>query len=251
MAIDWTAVAREIADGVRQTAFAAADEAAEDALETALKKRGFCARVFSEERGERTVGSSIPSGLLLYDPVDGSNNMLRSISYYSTSLAWIPHGGPETLLGVDEGVVLEIPHGELYWARKGRGATWDGRALGSGAAGSRLPKPLVALYAYGAKVVLPDLKPILEGCLVRTPGAISLDLCLLARGAFDAVVDLRGLLRSFDVAAGVLIAREAGCMVTNLNGEEFNPGAREEGFNLVAARDKEAHRALLEMLSKS
>lgn len=249
MAIDWTAVAREIADGVRRTAIAA-DEAAEDALEAALKKRGFCARIFSEERGGRTVGSGTPSGLLLYDPVDGSNNMIRSIPYYATSLAWVPSGSPETLGGVEEGVVLEIPRGELYWARKGRGATWDGRALGPGAAGSSLPKPLVALYAYGARGPLPDLRPLLEGCLLRTPGAISLDLCLLARGAFDAVVDLRGLLRSFDVAAGLLIAREAGCVVSDAEGREFNPGAREEGFNIVAARDREVHRTVLGMLGK-
>lgn len=248
--MDWTAVAREVAEGVRRTALEDADEAAEEALETALKKRGFCARVFSEERGERTSGSGTPSGLLLYDPVDGSNNLLRSIPYYATSLAWIPNGSPETLGGVEEGVVLEIPRGELYWARRGRGATWDGRALGPGAQGPRLPKPLVALYAYGARGPLPDLRPVLEGCLVRTPGAVSLDLCLLARGGFDGVVDLRGLLRSFDVAAGLLIAREAGCVVTDLDGAEFNPGAREQGFNLVAARDSAIHKALLGMLGK-
>lgn len=249
MAIDWTSVAKEVAEGVRQTALGA-DEAAEEALEAALKRRGFCARVFSEERGDRTVGSGTPSGLLLYDPVDGSNNLLRAIPYYATSLAWIPYGRPETLGGVDEGVVLEIPRGELYWARKGRGATWEGRALGPGAAGPQLPKPLIALYAYGAKGVLPDLRPLLRGCLVRTPGAISLDLCLLARGAFDAVVDLRGLLRGFDVAAGVLIAREAGCVVTGLDGAEFDPGAREEGFNIVAARNREVHRAVMGMLGR-
>ncbi|MEM3085804.1 MAG: inositol monophosphatase family protein [Halobacteria archaeon] len=249
MAIDWTAVAREVADGVRLTAIRH-DEAAEDALEAALKGRGFCARVFSEERGGRTVGSGTPSGLLLYDPVDGSNNLLRAIPYYATSLAWVPNGSPETLGGVEEGVVLEIPRGELYWARKGKGAAWDGRALGPGASGPRLPKPLIALYAYGAKGPLPDLQPLLEGCLVRTPGAISLDLCLLARGAFDAVVDLRGLLRSFDVAAGLLIAREAGCVVSDSEGKEFNPGAREEGFNLVAARSRELHDALFGMLGR-
>lgn len=248
--MDWTAVAKEIADGVRRTALDDADEAAEEALEAALKRRGFCAKIFSEERGERTAGSGTPSGLLLYDPVDGSNNLLRSIPYYATSLAWIPNGSSETLLGVEEGVVLEIPRGELYWARRGRGATWEGRALGPGAEGPTLPKPLVALYAYGARGPLPDLRPLLNGCLVRTPGAISLDLCLLARGAFDAVVDLRGLLRSFDVAAGLLIAREAGCVVTGLDGAEFNPGARETGFNLVAARSREVHRAVMEMVGK-
>ncbi len=251
MAIDWTAVAKEVADGVRQTALEDADEAAEEELEAALKKRGFCARIFSEERGERTAGTGTPSGLLLYDPVDGSNNLLRSIPYYATSLAWIPNGSPETLGGVEEGVVLEIPRGELYWARKGRGATWQGRALGPGAEGPRLPKPLVALYAYGARGPLPDLRPLLGGCLVRTPGAMSLDLCLLARGAFDAVVDLRGLLRSFDVAAGVLIAKEAGCVVTDAEGREFDPGARESGFNLVAGRRKEVHRAVMGMLGRS
>lgn len=222
--------------------------AAEGALEAALRRRGLCARVVSEERGERTVGPGETAGTLLYDPVDGSNNMLRRIPYYATSLAWIPRGRPERQSGVQEAVVLDIPGLELYRARRGEGARMGTRLLETRRPGPRLSKPLVALYAYGVRRELPGVRPLMARSLVRTLGAISLDLCLLARGALDAVVDVRGLLRSFDVAAGVLIAREAGCAVAGLDGEPLDPEARAKGFHLVAARGREMQRSILRML---
>ena len=71
---------------------------------------------------------------------------------------------------------------------------------------------------------------------LRVFGCSSLELCYLANGVIDALVDLRGYLRMTDIAAGVLIARGAGITVTdeggaNLNGV-FDIGTR---LNMVAA----------------
>ncbi|MBI4362596.1 MAG: inositol-1-monophosphatase [Euryarchaeota archaeon] len=234
-------VGRHLGDETRRV-----DLVAEEALERAMARRRITARVVSEERGDRVVGGGEPGGCFIFDPVDGSTNIARDIPLYTTSLAWSPKTRGTTLGDITRGAVVSIPDGHTYEARRGEGARLNGRLLRH-----RVPpgRSVVGLYAYGAGRPAPGVQNLLAAGNVRTLGSMALDLCLTARGSLDGVADVRGILRGFDVAAGLLILRETGGVATDLRGNplEGKPvGVR--GFTLVAAGRGEKHRELLEVL---
>jgi myo-inositol-1(or 4)-monophosphatase len=78
--------------------------------------------------------------------------------------------------------------------------------------------------------------------VIRVLGSIALELCLVAEGAIDAVVDIRDLINGYDIAGAALILHEAGGVLTNLQGEEF---ATEVGnahnLSLIAALEHTMH----------
>ncbi len=167
---------------------------------------------FLGEEGAARAGSSGVSWVI--DPIDGTVNYLYEIPAYAVSVA--------ARLGDDvvAGAVVNPVSGEVWTALSGEGAWLDGRRL-------RLadPPPLeMALVATGfgydprrrarqaeiLQVVLPLVRD------VRRAGAASLDLCAVATGRVDGYYE-QGL-KPWDLAAGGLVAREAGADVTGLRG---------------------------------
>lgn len=189
----------------------AADRAAErmvvDALHAARPDDG----VLGEEGGE-TQGSSRVRWLL--DPIDGTVNYLYGLPAYAVSLA------AEVAGVMTVGAVYNPAIDELWTAVRGEGAWLDDRRL-KGSAVTSLDQALVATgFGYGATrrksqaavvaALLPEIRDI------RRFGAASLDLCAAAAGRVDAYFE-RGL-EAWDLAAGGLIASEAGLRVTGLSG---------------------------------
>ncbi|WP_105031472.1 inositol monophosphatase family protein [Arthrobacter ruber] len=147
------------------------------------------------------------------DPLDGTTNFMRDIVYYATSVAAADEDG--TWLA---GVVHAPALGRVYWASRGGGA-WlseQGRVrrlAGPDAGRGRLLATGFSYEAATRSAQVGELGALLDGFGdLRSLGSAALDLCMVADGSFDAFVE-RGL-HEHDVAAGALIAEEAGVVVS-------------------------------------
>jgi myo-inositol-1(or 4)-monophosphatase len=166
--------------------------------------------------GASTEGETV----FVVDPLDGTTNFLHGFPAYSVSIGAMMDGS------IVAGVVLNIPHGDLYTATRGGGAFRNGdpihvstvstpnRAL----VGTGFPfKNLEFIDRYAAQFA--RITRAQSG--IRRAGSAALDLAWLAAGKFDAFWELR--LAPWDIAAGLLLVREAGGRVTDLEGRDIDP----------------------------
>ena len=167
--------------------------------------------ILGEETGDHAGAGRVR---WLLDPIDGTVNYLYGIPHYAVSLAVEIDGE------VVAGVVRNPVSGEEWTAVAGEGAYREGRRI-SGSAATDLSQSLVATgfgydsarRAYQARVLAALVDGIRD---IRRFGAAAIDLCYVAEGRVDAFYE-KGL-APWDLAAGGLIAREAGVRVTGLNG---------------------------------
>ncbi|MES2358768.1 MAG: inositol monophosphatase family protein [Gemmatimonadota bacterium] len=158
----------------------------------------------------------LPHGLaFVVDPLDGTTNFLHGIPAYSVSIAAIHDTEPIVAL------VLDIPHGELYTAVRGMGARLNGIPLHV----SQISDPERALIGTGfpfgenadAVRYARQFVPIARTTSgIRRAGSAAIDLAWVAGGRFDAFWELH--LSPWDMAAGILLVREAGGIVTGIDG---------------------------------
>jgi myo-inositol-1(or 4)-monophosphatase len=177
-----------------------------------LRDEGYRFVVCSEERGEIDYGDHEVRVIL--DPIDGSLNAKRGISHYALSMAVAD--GP-TMGDVAFGFVYDFGPSETWWAWRGQGAWLDGDRLDP-----TLPERRVRdgrLEVLGIEMADPRwVKASIEsledsGYRLRALGTIASSLCQVAAARFDAMVSLRRS-RGVDAAAGQLIVREAGGVVS-------------------------------------
>ncbi|MDQ1461675.1 MAG: monophosphatase [Actinomycetota bacterium] len=167
--------------------------------------------VFGEEAG----GDEFETGWLV-DPLDGTSNFLHGFDPVGVSVGLIEDGVP--VVGVVHAPLLD----RTFCAARGVGAFRDERTL---RVSTRPPvqaivatgfpfrhKDLLARYERMLAVALRDFEDL------RRPGAASLDLCWTAEGVFDGYFELN--LGPWDVAAGGVIVREAGGVVTDWDGDD-------------------------------
>jgi myo-inositol-1(or 4)-monophosphatase len=225
------------------------DMCAEQALDKAIVDEGVPARVISEEIGERIVpAGSRPECTLLLDPVDGSNNVAAGIPYYCTSLALSRKSKGATFADVDASAVASLCCGTFY-ASKGCGAFRDGKKISPV---RREGKPAYAIYSYGVGAMPGGLIALEEDedCIVRTMGSIALDICMVARGAFDAVVDTRFKVSGYDFMGAALILLEAGGHICRTDGLGINELPLDaSGVSIIAASNQGVLDRLLTVVS--
>lgn len=160
----------------------------------------------------------------IIDPLDGTTNWLHGYPEYAVSIAALDERGPRV------GVVLNSASGERFEAVRGRGSRRDGEPIRVSAV-SRFGLALVGTgFPFRRLELLPAYLGMLERVLraasgVRRAGSAALDLCDLACGRLDAFWEL--WLMPWDVAAGILIVREAGGVFGPL---ELEPGGVREGL---------------------
>ena len=196
--------------------------------------------------GEEGAGVTGTSGLTwVVDPIDGTVNYLYGIPQYAVSVAVVT-GDPTDDAGhqVLAGCVHNPVSGETWTATLGGGARLDGRLLACSTE-TDLAKSLLATgFGYQASrrthqaAVIADLLPRVRD--IRRMGSGALDLCMVACGRVDAYVE-RGL-HPWDLAAGGLVAREAGALVTGL-------GDAPAGYELVVAASPQLNAALQRVLA--
>lgn len=170
--------------------------------------------------GEETFqGETISDGLwFVVDPLDGTTNFLHGVPEYAVSIAAAEDG---VLVA---GVVLNAAHGDCFTATRGGGAYLGNEQLHV----SPIREPAKALIAtgfpYSAKVAELDAytrqfaRIARQTAGIRRPGAAALDFAAVAAGRYDAFWELS--LAPWDVAAGMLLIREAGGVVTDLEGND-------------------------------
>lgn len=187
----------------------AAEQTIFEILSQARPKFGFV----MEERGE--IEGADNSNRWIVDPLDGTTNFLHGIGHFAISIALERDRQPFA------GVIYNPVTDELYWAEKGQGAWMNDRRLR--VSGRRdLSECLFATglpFAgmEGRDRALDETRRVLEVTAgIRRFGAASLDLAFMAAGRYDAYWE-RGL-NAWDVAAGACLVREAGGLVSDIDG---------------------------------
>lgn len=149
------------------------------------------------------------------DPLDGTVNYVHGIPIYSVSIAYAVRGNPVL------GVVYDPACNECFSAEAGKGAWLDDQPIRPASASDLDHALLVTGFPYDIRTN-PETNLdhyvyfALHSQGVRRLGSAALDMCNVACGRFDGYWELH--LKPWDVAAGALIAREAGAVVTNIAG---------------------------------
>lgn len=221
------------------------DMAAETALDKALLARGLSARIISEELGDRIVGKH-PDFMLVFDPIDGSTNATCGIPFFCTSLAYSEKTEMATFDDISMAVVCDIS-GNIYSAERGRGAFLNGKPIGVKLRGA-MPKPVISVYSYGVPDVPKGLIELEKSIIVRALGSIALDMCFVADGTLDGIIDTRGLVSGYDIMASALVLKEAGGILTNLDGKVLAGGVDATGLNIIGTKNRELHDRIVRTL---
>ena len=211
------------------------DRAAERLIVDAIRARRPDDSIVGEE-GADHVGTS---GLAWHvDPIDGTANFVYDLPSWCTSVALVDGDGP--LVGAVYAPVTD----ELFSAARGDGATRNGDAIHCSSASSLSGALVGTGFSYSAERRtaqarrLTELLPAVRD--IRRLGSAAIDLCLVACGRLDAYFEEH--LNSWDLAAGVLIAAEAGARTS-----DFSSGRA--GTSATVAAAPGIHDALLELIA--
>ncbi len=192
-----------------------ADKESEEAIVRTILSRHPEHRVLGEEGGVRTGQGGAHEWVI--DPLDGTTNFLQGLPVFCVSVAC--RKGDELLAAV-----VHDPQGEnVFAAAAGGGATWNGKPMRVSSQDRLKGAFLATGYPFRAHPTL-DLylaafrDVFLEVKAIRRCGAAALDLAYTAAGIYDGFFEFR--LSPWDIAAGILLIREAGGRVTDLDGGE-------------------------------
>ena len=202
-----------------------------------ILKRDFPEIPIVAEEGER--GSLDGETLWLVDPLDGTTNFTRGIELFTVAICLSVGGTP---------VAAAVYHpilDHLYTAERGQGAHFNSKPLAVSAAGSLDEFTVSSNLSYRndeRAVILENIgRLMMKTAGLRLIFSVELELCMVARGSFDAAVVYQA--NPWDMAAGCLIVREAGGRVTNWSGDEW----RITDANCLAS-NATAHDTLLALL---
>ena len=218
------------------------DLAAEASALQVIRRRVPDAGVLAEESATTIETEQLERAIVfVVDPLDGTTNFLHGYPEYAVSVGVLRDGG------LVAGVVIDIPLNEEFSATAGSGAFRNGERLQV----SSIEDPTRALFGTGipfkrgddATQYLAQLGRVMASAAgVRRAGAAALDLASVACGRFEGFWELR--LSPWDIAAGLLLVREAGGVATTLDGRECGV----EHTGLVAGSPR-MHRWLLDTLA--
>lgn len=168
---------------------------------------------FLGEEGSVVEGED-PTRRWIVDPLDGTTNYLHGMPHWAVSIA-LEHKGKIVI-----GVIYDPVKDELFFAEKGEGAWMNEKRMRVSGRTRMIESVFSTGLPFAGRSDLPmtlqDLARILPTCAgVRRWGAASLDLAYVAAGRYDGFWERR--LNSWDMAAGLIIVREAGGIVESIN----------------------------------
>ncbi|MEM9200019.1 MAG: inositol monophosphatase family protein [Actinomycetota bacterium] len=207
------------------------DQESERHIRNALLQRAPGSTIVGEEYGDDEGANNVG---WIVDPIDGTVNFLYDLPVVSVSIAATIDGE------IVAGAVADIHRGDVYGAAVGAGARCNGQAMVASSA-RELGQALIGTgFAYDADlraeqaVVLTRLLPAARD--IRCMGSAALNLCWVGAGRLDAFFERD--LKIYDYAAGVVIAQEAGAIVSL-------PATRDDITLATAPRLEAALRAVL------
>jgi myo-inositol-1(or 4)-monophosphatase len=224
------------------------DLAAERAIIDTLRKRKIAFTLVSEESGIIEYGENPHQCYVTADPIDGTTNLIRGAPFYATSIAVSTE---PTLSTVHTALVTDLFHGTTYTAQKGQGARRDDQRISPSTITSIEEAVIgVDLNSYRIRKIGPRLMKLMGKTKhLRHFGANALELCYVADGTSDAFIDIRAKLRTTDMAAAWLIAREAGALITTPEGKPLHVRLDpRQKVQFVAAANQEMHKTILSLI---
>jgi myo-inositol-1(or 4)-monophosphatase len=194
----------------------ASQRAVQEFLASAFPDHAFLGE---EEGAEKSRPAADAPPTWIVDPIDGTTNYVHDFPFYCISI------GLQIAGELVVGVIYEPTHRELFTACKGQGAWRNGERLQVSSTGS-LDQALLATGfppdIRGGEKALDWWKHLsfLAQSLRRT-GSTALNLAYVAAGRFDGFYAFDNHI--WDVAAGIVLVREAGGMITNIDGTPYDP----------------------------
>ncbi len=194
--------------------------------------------ILAEESGTSSTKNS--EYMWVIDPLDGTTNFAHGLPIFSVSIGLIK--GSEVIAGV----VYDPTRDQMFVAGKGKGAFLNGKKLSVSKTKDIKKSLLVTGFPYNVEEN-PDfcferfVVMTKNSRAVRRLGSAALDFAYVAAGIFDGFWEVK--LNPWDIAAGLLLVKEAGGKVTNFRGEEsdiFNPQ--------ILASNGHIHEKMIELL---
>lgn len=217
----------------------AADRKAEKVLVEELSKARPGYGFVLEESGK--IEGTDKSHCWLIDPLDGTTNFLHGLPLFAVSIALLREGQ------IVAGLVHNPATGEIYAAEKGQGAYQENRRLRVSARRELRDCLIGCGIPHLGKArehprFMAELAAVMsKASNLRRLGAAALDLCFVASGSYDGFWERN--LQPWDIAAGIIIVREAGGFVTDAEG-----GADMLAKGSVCAGNEAVHRELLRLI---
>ena len=190
------------------------DVRAEQIIVALLRSRFPTHQILAEEG---SVGGDDPRHRWIVDPLDGTTNYAHGLRVFSVSVGYERDGK------LAAGAVYDPSQDEMYLATAGGGATLNGESIAVSQTDTLLRALLGTGFPYNRDLVPVALRQFaalsMRAQAVRRVGSAALDCCWVAAGRFDGYWE--SVVSPWDVAAGALIAAEAGATVTDVNGAPF------------------------------
>jgi myo-inositol-1(or 4)-monophosphatase len=225
-----------------------ADLAAETAIVQTIQNHDVSFTLISEESGIKKYGATPKECYICVDPIDGTTNLTHGLPFYASSIA--VSSKPE-LAGVYAGMVVDLFHDETYISLRDRGAYRNGELILTSKTQTLDDAVIgVDLNAYKAKLDIKMAAALIENVKhTRHFGANALEICQVAAGLTDAFIDLRGKIRTTDVAAGFLIVKEAGGLVTDRENKPVNVKLDPmQKLSFIASANVEIHQKIISLV---
>jgi len=193
--------------------------------------------ILAEESG---LNNGDSEGKWIIDPLDGTTNFTHQLGLFAISIAFTLNG--EVVVGV----VLNPETGELFTAIKDNGAALNSKPIKVSKINKVSESLLITGFPYNHKKIFKALMSRFSDCLkasqgVRRLGSAALDLCFVACGRFEGFWEQN--LNPWDTAAGALIAKEAGAVITDFSNRPFDIYEKE-----ILATNAKIHKEMLSLL---
>jgi len=224
------------------------DLAAENAIINTLKKHKISFTLISEESGVKKYSEKPHKCYITADPIDGTTNLIRGIPFYATSIAV---STKPTLQTIHTALVADLYHNITYTAQKGKGAHRNNQKM-IPSKNTSLEEAVIGidLNTYKIQKIIPQLTGLIKKTKhIRHLGADALELCYVADGTTDAFIDIRGKLRTTDMAAAWLIIQEVGAKITTPEGKKLNIRLDpKQKVAFIATANQKIHKTILNLI---
>ncbi|MFQ5888388.1 MAG: bifunctional fructose-bisphosphatase/inositol-phosphate phosphatase [Candidatus Hydrothermarchaeales archaeon] len=222
------------------------DDVAEKAAIDFLKSTDIPMVVLSEEKG-RVLLDEDPEYICVLDPLDGTVNAIKNIPIYNTSIAFAPYKEDATLEDIEYGLVMDLFNNNIFKAEKGERAMMNGKEI-TASDTEEIEKSTLSLYIKPGELKTVEAL-IKKSKRIRCLGSVALELCYVANGGYEGMIDLRHLLKVTDIAAGKIMVEESGGVVSDSKGNILNYGLQTlDRVEIIASANVEIHENVLSVL---